>query len=207
MEQNRSRERLSFIAFFAVLIVVTSYLMTAYFIHAWPFITKNIADDSQDISQIVSDIGAEGYEISTGKRTEFDGFSIVFPKDWVLMNTGGNSAILGLNESDMDVSVSVTRIETQEELPENAEDVKVFLLENIDSWYGSADISSVTSGGSRCFLFSGSFTRYERDDGMITLICPDGDSLFFMVTGLFPMEGGSGDVVEDIIATFRLETQ
>lgn len=203
MELDKVRDRGLFLGLIVVLIVATSYLTTAYFIHAPPFGSKIKMTEEHTISQITTEIGVEDYEVSSGKRTMFDHFSMVFPREWLLINTGEQSAILGMKPDDLNASVSISRIQMNTDLPDRTEDVQLFMSDNIDTWFATADISRTSFLNRQCFLFSGSFERTNKDDGMITLIVPDGE-IFYMITGLFVSEGNSKGVVEDIISTFRL---
>jgi hypothetical protein len=203
MEVNSEKNKWFFFGVIVVLVVTTSYMTTAYLIHAPPFHKKIDKVPETAISDVAEEIGAEGYEVSFGNRTVFDGFSMVFPKEWILMSTAESSAILAMKPENMDVSVSITRIKMDRELPEDHEDVQAFLSDSLDSWFARADVSSTLFLDRQSYLFSGLFERANKNDAMLSLVVPENE-VFYVITGLYPADGDNRQVIEDIISTFRL---
>ncbi len=203
MEVNSEKNKWFFFGVIVVLVVTTSYMTTAYLIHAPPFHKRIDKVSESAISDVAEEIGAEGYEVSFGNRTVFDGFSMVFPKEWILMSTAESSAILAMKPENMDVSVSITRIKMDRELPEDHEDVQAFLSDSLDSWFARADVSSTLFLDRQSYLFSGLFERANKNDAMLSLVVPENE-VFYVITGLYPADGDNRQVIEDIISTFRL---
>ena len=203
MQNGRERSRGLVLGVIVILVVTTSYLTTAYLIHAPPFHKKIDKVPESAISDVAEEVGAEGYEISTGNRTVFDGFSMVFPKEWVLMSTAESSAILAMKPDNMGVSVSITRIKMDRELPEDHEDVQAFLSDSLDSWFARADVSSTSFLDRQSYLFSGLFERANKNDAMLSLVVP-ANEVFYVITGLYASDGDNRQVIEDIVSTFRL---
>jgi hypothetical protein len=205
MNKNDNK-KLGFLWVFVILIAVSSYMTTAFLIHTWPFEGGKKADqvENQELENFdfLEGMDSESYEISSGGRIIFDGFSMVYPKGWVLMNIDGSESIVGVGADSADVSVAISKIGFGSSDKSTPEKLQRLLAREIDSWYMATKTESVDFLSSNCVLFSGDVLRGENVDGMMVLAIPYGE-LVYLLTGVFPIKAGNQKIVDEIFATFR----
>ncbi len=184
----------------ALLLIISSYMTTAFFIGTWPFekqVETNITDET---IEFLDGLGEENYKISNGGRLIFEDFSIVYPEGWIMMDVGVEGSVVGVDSLDPNTSVSVSKIDFGES---NIDDIAYLLGERIDTWYKTAESKDVLFLEKNCTLFSGIIEKIDKSEGMLVLAVPSGD-VYFLLTGVFEMEKKSQEKIESIFETFRL---
>lgn len=213
MKQNGVK--LSTAIILAIVVGIASYFATAFFIGAWPFekakqpTTKDLLKESGSQDGSLEGLFPDGkgtYGTSDGSQKTFDGFSIAFPDKWLYMRMQDSGVVTGLDSLDPMASVQVLKLsgkDVPEGDPEKALDE--ILKTTDDSKIEIISREKVKFLDKDCSLFLGKTKRMDKEIGMITLVVPSSKDAY-VVMGTFNVDDGkTKEIIEDIIATFRLE--
>jgi len=121
------------------------------------------------------------------------------------MRMQDSGVVTGLDSLDPMASVQVLKL-SGKDIPEgDPEKALDEIIKTTDSKIEIISREKVKFLDKDCSLFLGKTKRMDKEIGMITLVVPSGKDAY-VVMGTFNVDDGkTKEIVEDIIATFRLE--
>lgn len=201
-----------------VLIAIVSYFTTAFFIHAWPFDSKNNPTVTDLFKQSGAEKGTieelfpggnENYITSDGKESNFGEFSVTFPEKWLILKLKERETVTAFDSMEPLTSGTVLVV-LDEEIPKKGDSIDPDAVKDkILSSIQGEDFNFVSSEKIKfldreCVLFTGTSKRIGEKIGMFVLIVPN-STKGYIVMGTFSMDNkDSKKQAEDVISSFRI---
>lgn len=202
-----------------VIIAIASYIVTAYFIKAWPFDDKNDPSTQDLLVKSGADKGSieelfpggnENYLTSDGKESDFGDFLVTFPEKWLILKLKERETITAFDSMEPLTSGTVLTV-TDDQIPKKGdkidpEAVKEKILSSIEGGaFNYISSEKVNFLERECVLFTGTSKRIEQKVGMFVLIVPN-NSTGYIIMGTFSFDDEKAKKqVEDIISSFRIK--
>lgn len=214
------KSKLIYLVLILLLLIVTAYLTTAFFVKFWPFnqtntsatidlsaIAKNIEKRENDNDPLQPDlskgvVGEDGdpYNVSDGTPYDCGSYSIAFPKDWlvVLQNKGRLAISSDLRNSTNSIYISQTDNLTFDS--ENMDKTLADINESLDQEFAVEQIDKTDFLGKKCLTVSGSSNRNGVKSGLLAIAIPsDSKAPGYWIIGFFDPQNPS--IRDDIVAS------
>lgn len=187
-----------------LLLVVTAYLTTAYFVKFWPFkpvgsssqridltaISDNAKDKDKsvtdaDLTKGVVDEGKGTYDLSDGKPYDCGQYLMAFPKGWIRINKENGLQVTGTNPDDPTDTVLVTQTEGLVVDDKNLQQTVDGIISGLGEGYKAMESNTMDFLGRKCLLVSGTAVWNGTTAGLYILGVPDEKGPDFIVVGLY----------------------
>jgi hypothetical protein len=224
---DKPRNRLPEMIFILLLLVVTAYLTTAYFVKFWPFKPapsagsqaidlKDIAKDAgktdandtePDLTKGVIGEGEGTYDLSDGKLYDCGDYLVAFPKDWMRIMRDGGKNVTGTDPNNPSNTVIIYQTEglvaDEASRAQTVEGISATL--GSDYKIGDSEITDFL--GRKCLLMSGTVLWNGMNAGLVILAVPDDKGSDFLVIGIYnPEKTENRDVVMGAMVTITPKT-
>lgn len=220
------KSKIAYLVLILLLLIVTAYLTTAFFVKFWPFhqpkpsgvvdlspIAKNVAENKTDITKPDLSKGILGanedpYNVSDGSAYDCGLYSLAFPKGWlvVLQDKGKLAVSSDLNNSTNSLYINQTDTLTLD--LENMDKVLENIKESLGSGFTIEQIDKTDFLGKKCLTISGSADRNGVKSGLMVIVIPsDSETPGFWMIGFYdPKTPTVKDSIVASMATMLIKT-
>lgn len=207
-----------------LLLVVTAYLTTAYFVKFWPFKSNGTGDQKIDLTAILDDakntdksatdadltkgvVNNGTYDLSDGKPYDCGQYLMAFPKGWIRINKENGLQVTGTNPDNATDTVLVTQTEGLIVDDKTLSQTVDGIISGLGEGYKAMEKNTMDFLGRKCLLVSGTAVWNGTTAGLYILGVPDDKGPDFIVVGLYDTtKQDSRDVVMNTMVSITPKT-
>ena len=204
-----SKTQIVYLVAILVMLIVTAYMTTAYFVKFWPFIKAakepvdltSIADSianppkdpsSPDLSKGVIGKNQGNYDTSDGKQFDCGTYFMTFPTGWLRIIKDNGKTVISTDPKDTLNQIIISQVEginaDSKTMTMTVETIKQELgSDYVIDQYELSDFQD-----RKCIVMSGSAVVDDNREGLMIMVVPDEKGSDYLIVGLYNPKSSDG---------------
>lgn len=220
------KSKITYLILILVLLIVTAYLTTAFFIKFWPFnqnkstsavdltpIAQSIEKGNKDISKPDLSKGVVGnnedpYNVSDGTPYDCGMYTMSFPQGWLVVLQDKGKLAISSDLKNSTNSIYVSQTDTLVFNSENTDKALDEIKQSLGSEFTVEQVDKTDFLGKKCLTVSGSSDRNGIKAGLLAMAIPsDASAPGYWIIGFFdPKDSSIRDNIVASMATMSIKT-